>query len=174
MIYFNLIPAVLVIGAYFLGHYVGRRSRDIHFTQMVAQNAKLKTMLDFAQAENEHVAGMLKQKVAMAHAPIPPPRTDPITEWPLRGCWSAIPDSMNNEVLYGIGQVELMRESQDRCTAAMRRKLDELVDRSPGVKWWDRSVKCVACERTIDLLSERPQDVFAVKCQCGHLTDKPA
>lgn len=80
MIYFNLIPAVLVIGAYFLGHYVGRRSRDIHFTQMVAQNAKLKTMLDFVQAENEHVAGMFKDRVAMADNPL---RSVKCPEWPI-------------------------------------------------------------------------------------------
>lgn len=67
MTYLNLIPAILVIGAYFLGRYVGRHSHDAELTRLRADNTRLATMLDFTQAECEHAAGLLKSKVANAH-----------------------------------------------------------------------------------------------------------
>jgi hypothetical protein len=67
MTYLNLIPAILVIAAYFLGRWVGRRSRDIQLVELRGQNQALKTMLDFTQSECEHVAGLLGEKVANAH-----------------------------------------------------------------------------------------------------------
>jgi hypothetical protein len=89
MTYLNLIPALLVIAAYFLGRHVGKHSRDAEVEKLGDKNYALATMLDFTKAENEHVSGLLKEKVATAHAPVPPPRTDPITEWPLRGHWNS-------------------------------------------------------------------------------------
>lgn len=145
MTYLNLIPAVIVIAAYCLERYIGKRSRDEEITQLTLARDKYATLLDFAQAENEHVAGMLKQKVAMAH---------------------------KIEEFESLGSIEYVIPIGDYDGPLPQ--VWTPVDRSPGVKCWDRSVKCVACERTIDLQSERPQDVFAVKCQCGHLTDKPA
>ncbi len=53
MAYLNLIPAILVIAAYFLGRYIGRRSRDIEVTKLTVDRDRLATMLDFTQAECE-------------------------------------------------------------------------------------------------------------------------
>jgi hypothetical protein len=70
MTYLSLIPAILVIAAYFLGRYIGRHSHDIELTRLRADNTRLATMLDFTQAECEHVSGLLGKKVASAHDPM--------------------------------------------------------------------------------------------------------
>jgi hypothetical protein len=67
MTYLNLILAPLMFVTYFLGKYVARSQCSADIMRLAAENARLKTLLDFAQAENEHVAALLKERVARAH-----------------------------------------------------------------------------------------------------------